>query len=75
MTIKPFLEVFAITNIVTVAFLAVQYVNVIHKKSVCFTRRFTCPGTDLNRYDRCGSQDFKSCVSTNSTTGAIIEIF
>ena len=27
----------------------------------------TCPGTDLNRYDRCGSQDFKSCVSTNST--------
>ena len=31
-----------------------------------------CPGTELNRYDRCGSQDFKSCVSTNSTTGAII---
>ena len=30
----------------------------------------TCPGTDLNRYDRCGSQDFKSCVSTNSTTRA-----
>ena len=29
-----------------------------------------CPGTDLNRYDRCGSQDFKSCVSTNSTTRA-----
>ena len=29
-----------------------------------------CPGTELNRYDRCGSQDFKSCVSTNSTTGA-----
>jgi hypothetical protein len=34
----------------------------------------TCPGTDLNRYDRCGSQDFKSCVSTNSTTRAI-EVF
>ncbi len=29
-----------------------------------------CPGSDLNRYDRCGSQDFKSCVSTNSTTRA-----
>ena len=29
-----------------------------------------CPGTDLNRYDRCGSQDFKSCVSTNFTTRA-----
>lgn len=27
-----------------------------------------CPGSDLNRYDRCGSQDFKSCVSTSSTT-------
>ena len=23
---------------------------------------------DLNSYDPCGSQDFKSCVSTNSTT-------
>ena len=32
--------------------------------------RFECPGTELNRYDRCGSQDFKSCVSTSSTTGA-----
>ena len=32
--------------------------------------RFKCPGTELNRYDRCGSQDFKSCVSTSSTTGA-----
>src|SRR6187431_1825021 len=32
-----------------------------------------CPGTELNRYDRCGSQDFKSCVSTSSTTGAIIQ--
>ncbi len=31
---------------------------------------FKCPGSDLNRYDRCGSQDFKSCVSTNSTTRA-----
>ena len=31
---------------------------------------FECPGSDLNRYDRCGSQDFKSCVSTNSTTRA-----
>ncbi len=30
-----------------------------------------CPGTDLNRYDRCGSQDFKSCVSTNFTTRAV----
>jgi hypothetical protein len=29
-----------------------------------------CPGTELNRYSRCGEQDFKSCVSTNSTTGA-----
>ncbi len=29
-----------------------------------------CPGTDLNRYSRCGEQDFKSCVSTNSTTRA-----
>ena len=31
---------------------------------------FLCPGTDLNRYSRCGEQDFKSCVSTNSTTRA-----
>jgi hypothetical protein len=29
-----------------------------------------CPGTELNRYPRFGGQDFKSCVSTNSTTGA-----
>ncbi|MDB5226618.1 MAG: hypothetical protein JWN78_811 [Bacteroidota bacterium] len=32
-----------------------------------------CPGTDLNRYSRCGEQDFKSCVSTNSTTRASLE--
>ena len=70
MTIKPCIHVFAITNIMTVAFLAIKNVNEIHKKSVCFIRRFVCPGTDLNRYDRCGSQDFKSCVSTNSTTRA-----
>ena len=31
-----------------------------------------CPGTELNRYDRFGSQDFKSCVSTSSTTGATL---
>jgi hypothetical protein len=29
-----------------------------------------CPGTDLNRYGHCWPQDFKSCVSTNSTTRA-----
>ena len=29
-----------------------------------------CPGTELNRYPRFGGQDFKSCVSTSSTTGA-----
>ena len=34
-----------------------------------------CPGTELNRYDRCGSQDFKSCVSTSSTTGAVVFIY
>ncbi len=33
-------------------------------------RRSRCPGTELNRYPRFGGQDFKSCVSTNSTTGA-----
>jgi hypothetical protein len=31
-----------------------------------------CPGTELNRYGHCCPQDFKSCVSTNSTTGAFI---
>lgn len=31
---------------------------------------FLCPGTELNRYSHCCEQDFKSCVSTNSTTGA-----
>ena len=43
-------------------------------KSLKLIRRVSgfllCPGSDLNRYDRCGSQDFKSCVSTNSTTRA-----
>jgi heme exporter protein B len=29
-----------------------------------------CPGTELNRYGHCWPQDFKSCVSTNSTTRA-----
>ena len=70
MTIKPGLQVFTVTYIVAVALLAIKNVNEVHKKSVCFIRRFMCPGTDLNRYDRCGSQDFKSCVSTNSTTRA-----
>ena len=41
------------------------------KKPIISDRLKVCPGTELNRYDRCGSQDFKSCVSTNSTTGAI----
>ena len=30
-----------------------------------------CPGTELNRYPHCCRQDFKSCVSTNSTTRAV----
>ncbi len=30
-----------------------------------------CPRRELNPYSRCGEQDFKSCVSTNSTTGAV----
>ena len=42
-----------------------------HKKKRHSSRFLSCPGTELNRYDRCGSQDFKSCVSTNSTTGAL----
>jgi hypothetical protein len=33
-----------------------------------------CPGTELNRYGHCCPQDFKSCVSTNSTTGACLPI-
>jgi hypothetical protein len=33
-----------------------------------------CPGTELNRYGPCGPQDFKSCVSTNSTTRANEEL-
>ncbi len=41
-------------------------------KKATLVALFMCPGTELNRYDRCGSQDFKSCVSTNSTTGASI---
>jgi hypothetical protein len=32
---------------------------------------YQCPGTDLNRYGHCWPQDFKSCVSTNSTTRAL----
>ena len=32
-----------------------------------------CPRRELNPYDRCGSQDFKSCVSTSSTTGAVVK--
>src|SRR5215203_3273234 len=75
MAIKPRLWVFAITNIVTIAFLAIKNINEVHKKSACLIRRLMCPGTDLNRYDRCGSQDFKSCVSTNSTTRAISKYF
>ena len=47
-----------------------MYVKYIKEKSDL--RRFECPGTELNRYDRCGSQDFKSCVSTSSTTGAVV---
>jgi hypothetical protein len=31
---------------------------------------YKCPGTELNRYGHCWPQDFKSCVSTNSTTRA-----
>ena len=30
-----------------------------------------CPRRESNPYRRCGRQDFKSCVSTSSTTGAI----
>ena len=33
-------------------------------------KTFLCPGTELNRYLHCCKQDFKSCVSTNFTTGA-----
>jgi hypothetical protein len=33
-------------------------------------RFFLCPGPELNRHDPCGSQDFKSGVSTNFTTMA-----
>ena len=29
-----------------------------------------CPRRELNPHSRCGEQDFKSCVSTNSTTRA-----
>jgi hypothetical protein len=43
----------------------------INKKSPAFARDFLlCPGTELNRYGHCWPQDFKSCVSTKSTTGA-----
>lgn len=70
MPIESCFKIFAIADVVTIALFAVEYVNEVHKKSACFIKRFMCPGTDLNRYDRCGSQDFKSCVSTNSTTGA-----
>ena len=31
-----------------------------------------CPRRESNPYDRFGSQDFKSCVSTSSTTGATL---
>jgi hypothetical protein len=70
MTIESKCHVVTIAYIVTVTLFAIENVHVEHKKSACFIKRFECPGTDLNRYDRCGSQDFKSCVSTNSTTGA-----
>src|SRR5690554_5905100 len=34
-----------------------------------------CPGPELNRYNQLRSADFKSAVSTNSTTRAYREIF
>ena len=61
-----------IAHIVSVTYFRVKNVNEVHKQK-SDRSRFKCPGTELNRYDRCGSQDFKSCVSTNSTTGAAIE--
>ena len=32
----------------------------------CFLNQY--PGWELNPHSRCGEQDFKSCVSTSSTT-------
>ena len=31
-----------------------------------------CPRRELNPHSRCGEQDFKSCVSTSSTTKASV---
>ena len=33
-------------------------------------KAFVCPRRDLNPHGHCCPQDFKSCVSTNSTTRA-----
>ena len=43
------------------------------KKATCVA--LECPRRESNPYRRCGRQDFKSCVSTSSTTGAICFTF
>ena len=41
------------------------------KKNLPEIRKVRCPRRESNPYSRCGEQDFKSCVSTSSTTRAI----
>ena len=40
-------------------------------RKTAFRWYYWCPRPDLNRHDRCGSRDFKSLVSTISTTRAL----
>ena len=39
-----------------------------NKKPIIYDRLKLYPGWELNPHDHCWSQDFKSCVSTSSTT-------
>lgn len=41
-----------------------------NKKVAQYLNDFLCPRRESNPYSRCGEQDFKSCVSTSSTTSA-----
>jgi hypothetical protein len=41
-----------------------------NKKAASKSGLKSCPRRELNPHSRCGEQDFKSCVSTSSTTRA-----
>ena len=45
---------------------------VLHKKSLSLSWEALCLRRESNPHGRCGPQDFKSCVSTSSTTKASV---